>query len=377
MMNVPFFDYQAIYTRFEKDFDAAFKDVCSRGAFILQKDLVEFEEALAEFLGVKHALGVADGTNAMVIGFKSLDIGEGDEVIISSHTYVATAAALHMVGAKPVFADIDEDNMLSAASAEKKITSKTRAIMPTQVNGRCANMAEIAEVADRHGLMVLEDSAQGLGSKFKGQSAGTFGPFGTLSFYPAKLIGCFGDGGAVMTNDDEMAHKLSLWRDHGRNEEGKVVAWGTNARLDNLQAAFLKIRLDHFDEDIERRRAIAQKYESAFRGHPSLHPPKGPNADNQFFDVYQNYEIAAEDRDALREHLTENGVKTIIQWAGTPVHHFEELGFGKDQFSDLPRTDWFFERCLLLPMHMGLKDDEVDYVIDNVLSYYSNKNGQS
>ena len=325
---------------------------------------------MAEFVGTKHALGVADGTNALVIGLKALGIGPGDEVIISSHTYVATAASIHLVGATPVFADIGEDNLLSAAAAERKITSKTRAIMPTQLNGRCADMDSIGEVAKRYGLLVLEDSAQGLGSKFKGKSAGTFGPFGTLSFYPAKLIGCFGDGGAVMTDDDEMAERLSLWRDHGRGKSGHVVAWGTNARLDNLQAAFLHLRLKHFDEDIGRRREIATKYQDGLNDLPELHLPPPPLDGDINFDVYQNYELVAEDRDRLKEYLAQFGIGTIVQWAGTPVHHFSELGFGKDHFKDLPRTDWFFERCLMLPMHMALSDDDVDYVIEQVRGFY-------
>ena len=296
LRNIPFFNYPAIYTRFEKEFDAAFKDVCSRGAFILQKDLAEFEEALSNFLKVKHVLGVADGTNAMFIGLKALDIEPDDEIIISSHTYVATAAAIHLVGAIPVFADIDENNLLSAVDAEKKISTKTKAIMPTQLNGRCANMDEIRKVAEKHNLLVLEDSAQGLGARFRGQFAGTFGSFGTLSFYPAKLIGCFGDGGAVMTNDDKVAEKLALWRDHGRDHKGIVSSWGTNSRLDNLQAAFLNIRLRHYEEDMCRRRQIARRYDEAFSAQPGLIPPPGPDENTDFFDVYQNYEIAAEDR---------------------------------------------------------------------------------
>ncbi len=370
MKNIQFFDYSALYTRFEKEFDATFKDVCSRGAFILQKDLVEFEAALAEFVGTSHALGVADGTNAMIIGLKALDIGPGDEIIISPHTYVATAASIHLVGATPVFADIGEDNLLSADAAERKITSRTRAIMPTQLNGRCADMDAIGETAKRYGLITLEDSAQGLGAKFRGKCAGTFGSFGTLSFYPAKLIGCFGDGGAVMTDDDEMAEKLSLWRDHGRDKNGRVVAWGTNARLDNLQAAFLHLRLKHFDEDIARRRDIALRYHGGLSDLPELRLPPPPVDGGDHFDVYQNYELAAEDRDRLKIYLAEHGVRTIVQWAGTPVHHFVELGFGKDRYDDLPRTDWFFERCLMLPMHMALSDEDVDYVIEQVLCFY-------
>ena len=370
MREVPFFNYPALYHRHEKEFDAIFKDVCSRGAYILQKDLEAFETNLARFLDVKHVFGVADGTNAIVIGLRSAGIGPGDEVIIPSHTYIASAAAVHMVGATPIFADIGEDNMMSATSAAAKITAKTKAIMPTQLNGRCCDMDAVQALADEHGLHVFEDSAQGMGARFKGRCAGTFGAFGTLSFYPAKLIGCFGDGGAVMTNDDTMAEKLALWRDHGRNADGEVIAWGTNARLDNLQAAFLDFLLKHYHEDIARRREIARMYDDAFCCHNSLYLPPGPVEGGDHYDVYQNYEMAAENRDALREHLAERGVRTIIQWAGTPVHHMSPLGFGREKFSDLGRTDWFFERCLMLPMNMALTDDDVNYVVDQVIGFY-------
>ena len=370
---VKFFDYPSIYTRFQDEFQRVFHDVCSRGAYILQKDLEEFEIELANFLDIKHVLGVADGTNAMVIGFRALGIGEGDEVIISSHTYVATAAAVHMVGATPVPADIDQHNMLCPKSVERKITSRTKAIMPTQVNGRCANMSELEKISKKHDVALLEDSAQGLGAKYKGRSAGSFGPFGTLSFYPAKLIGCFGDGGAVMTNDDDIAYRLRLWRDHGRNETGKVVSWGTNARLDNLQAAFLKIRLKHYSEDISRRREIAAMYEDGLAGIETLYLPPAPSSSSDNYDVYQNYELASENRDELRKFLAENGVSTIIQWAGTPIHHFDALGFGREIVTDLERTDWFFERCFMLPMHMAMSNNDVNYVIDTVRKFYEQR----
>ena len=369
MPNIPFFNYPAIYHRYEAEFDAIFKDVCSRGAFILQKDLDGFEVDLAKYLGVKHAIGVADGTNAMIIGLQACGIGAGDEVIMASHTYIATAAAVQLVGATPVFADIGDDYMLSAASVATQITDKTKAIMPTQLNGRCCNMDEMQALAAKHGILVLEDSAQGLGARFKGQCAGTFGSFGTLSFYPAKVLGCFGDGGAIMTNDDEMAAKLRQLRDHGRDEEGDVQSWGTNSRLDNLQAAFLKFRLGTYQEDIDRRREIAGKYEAAFAGHANLSLPQGPSTGDHF-DVYQNYEMAADNRDALQAHLADIGIRTIIQWAGSPVHWFEKLGYGKEKFSHLPNTDAFFERCFMLPMHMALSDDDVDVIIDAVLGFY-------
>ena len=369
MKTIPFFDYQAIYHRYEEDFDRIFKDVCSRGAYILQKDLADFETNLAAFLDVNHALGVADGTNAMIIGLQACGIKPGDEIIIASHTYIATAAAIHLVGAVPIFADIGDDFMMSAASTALKITPKTKAIMPTQLNGRCCDMDAFQKLAEDNGLLLFEDSAQGLGAKYKGKSAGTFGKFGTLSFYPAKLMGCFGDGGAVMTNNQETAKTLGMLRDHGRDENGDVKMWGTNSRLDNLQAAFLDFRLSTYAEDVSRRREIAQKYEEAFRSHPKIYPPRGPE-DGNHFDVYQNYEMAVEDRDNLRSYLESQGIRTIIQWAGSPVHHFSELGFGIEKFTDLQKTDWFFERCLMLPMHMALTDDEVDYVIEHVLTFF-------
>jgi dTDP-4-amino-4,6-dideoxygalactose transaminase len=371
MNDIPFFNYPAIYKRYESEFDAIFKDVCSRGAFILQNDLEEFEADLAKFLNVKHAIGVADGTNAIILGLQACSISAGDEVIMASHTYIATAAAVKLVGATPVFADIGDDYMLSAASVANQITDKTKAIMPTQLNGRCCNMDEIQSLADAHGLLVLEDSAQALGARFKGKCAGTFGAFGTLSFYPAKVLGCFGDGGAIMTNDDEMAVRLRQLRDHGRDKNGDVQSWGTNSRLDNLQAAFLKFRLSTYQEDIDRRRKIAAKYDAAFKGHAKLYVPQGPS-DGENFDVYQNYEMAAEGREGLRAHLQDLGIRSIIQWAGSPVHWFSSLGYGQEKFTHLPKTDWFFERCFMLPLHMALLDADVDRIISAILGYYEN-----
>jgi dTDP-4-amino-4,6-dideoxygalactose transaminase len=366
---VPFFDYPSLYKRFEADFNRIFTDVCGRGAFILQKELALFENNLAEYLAIEHCIGVADGTNALVLGLMAHDIGAGDEVIISSHTYIATAAAIKMCGATPVFADIDQDFLLCASSAEKHITRKTKAIMPTQLNGMCCNMKQINEVASKHNLFVFEDSAQGLGARFEGKCAGTFGEFGTLSFYPAKVLGCFGDGGAVLTKSDVIARRIQLLRDHGRNDDGIVEDWGTNCRLDNLQAAFLDFRLKTYHEDVSRRRAIAARYVDGLKDLGDCLTLPRFNTDGTFFDVYQNFEFAAEDRSALRDYLKKRGIQTVIQWGGTPVHHFEKLGFGKGKF-DLPNTDRFFDRCLMVPIHMALSDDKIDYVIDGIRSFY-------
>ena len=227
---VPFFDYPTLFQRDEEGLLAVIRDVLGRGAYILQRDLHEFEDKLREFLGVRHAFGLSDGTNALILGLRTLGIGPGDEVIMPSHTYVATAAAVHFVGATPVLADIGPDHMLDADSVEKAVTSRTRAIMPVQLNGRTCDMDALGEIARRHDLIIAEDAAQALGSKFKGKCAGTFGAFGTFSFYPAKVLGSFGDGGALVTNDDEIAERVGLMRDHGRNDEGRVVAWEAGAR---------------------------------------------------------------------------------------------------------------------------------------------------
>src|SRR5574337_671501 len=321
--SIPFFPYPEVFMAREKELLGVIADVCGRGAYILQKDLVEFERHLAEFLGVKHAFGVANGTDAIVIGLKAVGIGPSDEVILPSHTYIATAAAVHIVGATPVLAECGHDHMLDAADVATRVTARTKAIMPVQVNGRTCNMDALQEVADAHGLMTVEDAAQGLGSKFKGQSAGTFGKFGTISFYPAKLLGGFGDGGAVITNDDDVAEQVALLRDHGRNEAGRVVAWGYNSRLDNLQAAILNYKFKSYPADIERRRTVAAKYQAGLGDLTELKLPPAPNADPHHFDVYQNYELEADRRDELKVYLGAHGVHTIIQWAGTPVHQFD------------------------------------------------------
>jgi dTDP-4-amino-4,6-dideoxygalactose transaminase len=363
---VPFFPYADLFRADEAELTSVMLNVCRRGAYILQQDCQDFDAALRDYTGAKHAFGVANGTDAIIIGLKALGIGTGDEVILPSHTYIASAAAVHMVGATPILAECGPDHMLDAGDAEKRITPRTRAIMPVQVNGRTCNMDQVCEVAERYGLVIVEDAAQALGSRFRGRHAGTFGAFGTFSFYPAKLLGCFGDGGGIVTNDDEMARKIALLRDHGRNEQGRVVAWGYNSRLDNLQAAVLNHKFKTFPQAIERRRTIAALYQAGLGDLATIKLPPAPDADARHFDVYQNYELEADRRDELKTYLERRGIRTIIQWAGTPVHQFRELGFDVE----LPATDAFFRRCLMLPMNAALSDEDVAYVIEGLRSFY-------
>ena len=363
---IPFFNYRGAFSSREEEFIDIIRDVLRRGAFIQQRDLAEFEDALARYLGVSHALGVGNATDGLIFAYRAAGIGSGDEVIFPSHTMVASAAAVAHVGATPVPVDIGADHLIDPDAIEAAMTERTRAIMPVQLNGRTCDMDAIERIAAANNLLIIEDAAQALGSKFKGRFAGTFGVAAAFSFYPAKILGCFGDGGAVVTNDAEIARRITLLRDHGRNENGEVEMWGFNSRLDNLQAAILHAQFRDYDEIITRRRSIAALYDSLLSDLNELVLPPSPDSDASHFDVYQNYEIEADRRDELRDYLSEKGIGTILQWGGTPVHQFKGLGFEVS----LPATERFFERCLMLPMNMMVTDDEVRYISATIRAFY-------
>lgn len=364
---VPFFNYPHVFAAKEQEITAAILDVARRGAFILQKDLVEFEDRLAKYTGAKHALGVANGTDAIWLALRAAGIGPGDEVIFCTHTYVATAASIHFVGATPVPVECGPDHMMDVTAAAAAITPRTRALLPTQVNGRTCDMEGLQALADKHGLLIIEDAAQGLGSKFKGRCAGTFGAAGTISFYPAKTLGSFGDAGAVLTNDDQIGDEIYRLRDHGRNREGQMVGWGFNSRLDNLQAAILNVKLKDYDADVSRRRQIAAMYQQLLGEVAEVTLPPAPDSDPRHFDVYQNYEIEADHRDQLQAHLKAHGVGTLVQWSGKVVHQIEGLGFDVR----LPYTERMIARSLMLPMNTSLSDDDVKYVCHMVQGFYA------
>jgi dTDP-4-amino-4,6-dideoxygalactose transaminase len=251
-------------------------------------------------------------------------------------------------------------------AVESAVGPRTRAIMPTQLNGRTCEMDKLEEIANRHGLLIVEDAAQGLGSRFKGKCAGTFGAASAISFYPAKVLGCFGDGGAVVTNDDQIYERLYQLRDHGRNRLGEVVSWGLNSRLDNVQAAILDFKLRDYEAVITRRRTIAALYSERLSDVTEIVLPPAPDSDSDHFDIYQNYEIEAERRDELKQYLKDRGIGTLIQWNGQAVHQLRVLGFTQV----LPRTDRLFTRLLMLPMNMSVSNDDVDYICDEIRSFY-------
>lgn len=365
--SVPFFYYPGVFGANAEEYTAIYQDIGRRGAFIQQRDLEEFERNLADYVGVKHVVGMANATDALHLSLRAAGIGPGDEVIFCSHTMVATAAAIHFAGAVPVPVECGPDHLIDPSAVEAAITPRTKLIMPTQLNGRTADMDAIARIAKRHHLQIIEDAAQALGSRFKGKHAGTFGVATAISFYPAKTLGCFGDGGCAMTNDSIIYEKLLLLRDHGRDASGEVVLWGLNSRLDNLQAAILNYKLREYDETIARRREIARLYRHNLGDLSHLVLPPGPDDDPDHYDIFQNYEIEADRRDELRGRLKQRGVGTLIQWGGMAVHQFRKLGFDQR----LPYTEELMTRMLMLPMNTSLSDEDVDYVCEQIRDFYA------
>lgn len=371
MVKVPFFDWAGLYNERGEEFSRITHETLSRGAFILQKDVEEFEERLCAYVGVKYAVGLSDGTNAILLGLRASGIGLGDEVIIAGHSFIAAAQSIHFAGATPVPVELDEDDWLVSPDAiEAAITPRTRAIMPVHVNGRVCKMDRILDIAARHGLQVFEDSAQAMGAKLDGVGAGAIGRWGTYSFYPSKTLGCFGDAGALVTNDPEIYERVRAMRNHGANREKSIPVdtdiWGTNCRLDNAHAAILNYKLGYYDEAIARRREIAQRYHDALKHVKGARLPPPPDADPRYFDIYQNYEFCHPQRDALRKHLAVHDIGTIVQWGGFGIHQLTNLGIARD----LPKTDRFFRESLLLPLNHILTEEQVDHVVATLGAFF-------
>jgi dTDP-4-amino-4,6-dideoxygalactose transaminase len=369
MRRVPFFNYPALFTAQERDFQAIFFDVGRRGAFIKQRDLDDFEKSLALFLGVSYVLGVGNATDGLEAALLAVGIGPNDEVILSSHTMLATAVAVHFSGATPVPVECGPDHLIDPDAVEAAVSPRTRAIMPTQLNGRTCNMDALGKIAGKHDLLIIEDAAQALGSRYRGRCAGTFGAAAAISFYPAKVLGCLGDGGAVITDDADVYSRAFELCNFGRNMAGEAVRWGFNSRLDNMHAAMLLFQLKQYDRAMCRRRQLASLYTERLKDVAEVVLPPAPDADPDHFDIYQNFEIEAERRDALKEYLEKCGVGTLIQWGGQAIHHLKALGFTQN----LPYTDRLFTRMLMLPMNMSLDDRDVHYVSDSIRSFFGYK----
>jgi dTDP-4-amino-4,6-dideoxygalactose transaminase len=348
------------------------------GDLIYRDDLVKFEKDISSFVGKKYGISTGSCTGALFLSLYANGIGPGEEVITVDHTYIATIDVIKGCGAKPVLVDVKDDFNMDPKLLEKAITEKTKAIIPVHLNGRSCQMDKVMEIAKKYNLIVVEDAAQSLGAKYKGEPVGSFGETSCFSFYPAKILGSYGEGGMVCVNNDELAEKLYYLRDHGekpsyrKNEEekdsigGKIHSYGFNTIMDNLQAAFLNVKFKHFPEWIKRRREIAKRYNEGLSNIDGVVlPPFSEEGD--YYDVFQNYVVRTKDRNDLVRHLEENGVEVLTKWA---IPNYKQEALEDLHQFDLPKTDQISNEVISLPMYPELTDEQIDYVIEKVKEFF-------
>ncbi len=365
---IGFFDYPLQFREHKAEYMRIIEDVLSRGAYILGEDVDEFEKNLAGFSGSNYAIGVGNCTDAILLSLYAAGVGPGDEVISVSHTFVATIEVIKFLGAKPVLVDVADDHNMNIGLVENAINSKTKAIIPVHLNGRiCHDMDRLVSIAEKHKLIIIEDAAQSLGATYKGKGAGTFGLCGCFSFYPAKLLGTFGDAGGIVTDDAWFAEKVRMLRNHGKGAGTEISMWGLNCRLDNLHAAILNYRISLLPEWIRRRREIAGIYQDGLSDIKEVKLPPSPVEHDNYFDVFQNYEIEVERRDDLVQALGQNGIEAVLPWGGKGVHQFKALGLTD---FNLPRTEQLFKDALMLPLHPGLTDKQAKYIVEAIRNFY-------
>jgi dTDP-4-amino-4,6-dideoxygalactose transaminase len=369
-MNLQMVDLRGQYLRIQPEMDAALAAVIESTQFIHGPAVGMFECELAGYLGGAYVLGVANGTDALQIALMALDVGPGDEVITSAFTFIATAEAAALLGAVPVFADIDPRTFnLDPAKIEALITPRTKAIVPVHLFGQAADLDPILDVARRHGIPVIEDNAQAIGATYKGRRTGFIGDIGTLSFFPSKNLGCYGDGGAVTTSDATHYTRMKLIANHGSRRRYHNEVVGINSRLDALQAAVLTVKLRHLDAYNEARRAAADRYDALFAAETSLTTPyRDPNGEHVFHQYTLRIDPAV-GRDAVAAHLAERRIPHAIYYP-IPLHQLEVFAPGGPapcRFTDLPETERAAAEVLSLPMHTELTDAQQRYIADAVL----------
>lgn len=359
-MNVPLVDLKAQYISIKSDIDDAISGVLENTQFIGGEEVHSFEQEFAEFSGVRHAIGVGNGTDAITLVLKALGVGAGDEVITVANTFIATAEAISSLGATPVFVDVDPSHFnMSPESLEDAITERTKAIIPVHLYGQPAPMDAICAIAQRHGLYVVEDSAQAHGSTYKGKPVGAWGDAGTFSFYPGKNLGAYGDAGAVVTNDDLLAERIRMIRDHGRTGKYIHEHVGVNSRLDTIQAAILRVKLRHLGEWTERRRNIASVYTKLLASSEEVEAPQELDGGKH---VYHLYVVQSDDREGLQSSLAEHGVASGIHYP-VPLHvqpAYSHLGYSKGQF---PVSERLADRILSLPMYPELTEETAGRIV--------------
>ena len=366
-MKIPLLDLKAQYQSIKTDIDAAIKKVVDAQDFILGEEVKQFEKETAEYCGTKYGVGVASGTDALILALKALNIGPGDEVITTPFTFFATAESISIVGAKPVFVDIEPKAYnIDPSLIEAQITKKTKVIIPVHLYGQCADMDPIIAVAKKHGLKIIEDNAQAIGATYKGRKSGSMGDIGALSFFPSKNLGGFGDGGMAVTNDEKLAARIKSLRVHGSSIRYIHSEIGMNSRLDSLQAAVLRVKLQYLNKWIEGRKSIAEFYNSKLRGLPII----CPNAQSYNIHTYHQYTLRVKsDKEKLMKHLLDNGIETRTYYP-IPLHlqeSYKSLGYKNGSMKE---SEMACREAFSIPVFPEMAQAQKDYIADKITGYF-------
>lgn len=361
-MKIDFANLTKSYEEYKTEFDKAISAVIETSSFIMGKPVFELEKKLETYTGAKYATACSNGTDALLLAMMALDIKPGDEVITTPFTFIATAETIAFLGAKPVFVDIDEKSYnIDVSKIESKITDKTKVIMPVSLYGQISNMDAINFLADKYKLAVIEDGAQSFGARYKGKKSCNVSTIGTTSFFPAKPLGCFGDGGAVFTNDKDLSEKMKSLRIHGQTKRYHHKYIGMGGRLDTLQAAVLNVKIDNYDKDILRRQEAAKFYTENLKEEVIT-----PQIDENNTSVWAQYSIRVKDREAIQNKLKEKGIPTAVHYP-KPLHLqecFEYLGYKK---GDFPVSEKVSEEIMSLPMNPYITKEEQKYICKELI----------
>ena len=362
-MIVPFATFNVMHAAVENEMFEAFTNVYRKGWFIQGEECTSFEKEFAAYLGADYCIGVATGLDALILALKALDIGPGDEVIVPGNTFIATVLAISYVGATPVLVEPDEITYnLSGKNLEGAITDKTKVIIPVHLYGQTAEMDSIMQIAQKHGLFVVEDCAQAHGALYKGKHAGTFGVIGCYSFYPGKNLGALGDAGAVVTNDKKLADKVRALGNYGSDAKYHHIYKGVNSRLDEMQAAFLRIKLRHLDDYNVERNKIAEKYLNGIHNPLIMLPRVGADRTH----VWHIFAVMCEYRDKLHDYLADKGIGTVSHY---PIAICNQECYKDENLSHGPLSEKIATQELSIPMYVGMKEEEIEYVIDALNSF--------
>lgn len=372
MKKIQMVDLQSQYYKIKNDVDNAVLNVMDSAAFINGPEVKSFQNEMETYLDVKHLIPCANGTDALQIALMGLDLQEGDEVITADFTFAATVEVIHLLKLKSVLVDVDYDTFtISTEAIKKAITPKTKAIIPVHIFGQCANMEEILKIAEEHNLFVIEDNAQAIGSQYtfsdgSVRHAGTMSTVGTTSFFPSKNLGCYGDGGAIFTNNDELAHRLRGIVNHGMYERYYHDEVGVNSRLDSIQAAILRKKLPNLDSYNDARRKAADYYDEAFAGNANILTPKRAENSTHVFHQY-TLRIVNGKRNELQKFLTEKEIPAMIYY---PVALRKQKAYYQESNdADFVNTDKLLDQVISLPMHTELDEEQLKYITDAVLEF--------